>query len=116
MTEYFINLSKKSKERFDLSRFMEFTDNFDVLTSRLLRDIKRLPEKQKYYVQSEEGRPDLVSYRVYRDTQFWWIVLFYNDIIDVDDLEIGMTLSLPSVTDLENLLFSLRSKELASKK
>ena len=112
--EYFINLDVVSQERFDESKFLEFTDNFDPLTSRFYNTVKNLPEKQKYFVQSEEGRPDMISYSAYGDTQYWWIILLYNDIDDVDDLTIGRILSLPQVDNLEDLFFSLRSKEVAN--
>ena len=112
--EFFINLGVSSKERFDTSKFFEFTDNFDPLTSRFVNTVKNLPEKQKFYVQSEEGRPDVISHRVYGDTQYWWIILLYNDIDDVDNLTIGRVLSLPVVDNLEDLFFSLRSKEIAN--
>lgn len=112
--EFFIDSSVVSQERFDVSKFLDFTDNFDPLTSNFLNTVKNLPEKQKYFVQSEEGRPDMVSYSAYGDTQYWWIILYYNNIDDVDDLTIGRILSLPQVDNLEDLFFSLRSQEVAN--
>lgn len=28
------------------------------------------------------GRPDRISRRIYRDQQYWWIILKYNNILD----------------------------------
>lgn len=112
--QFFIDLSVESNERFDISKFMEFTDNFDPLTPNFFSAVERLPERQKFFVQSEEGRPDLISFKIYGDVQFWWVIMIYNNIVDVDDLNIGRILSIPDIDSLEDLFFSLKSKETAS--
>lgn len=112
--EYFINVGVNSKERFDVSKFLEYTDNFDPLTTNFFRTIKKLPERQKYFVQSEEGRPDLISYKIYKSTQYWWVILLYNDITNSDDVSIGLILSIPNIDDLEDKFFSLRKQEVAN--
>lgn len=114
MATFFINPNLDPKERFDAAVFMEYSDNYDPLTSEFLRLLPTLPVSGRYSVESEESRPDLVSYRIYGDTQYWWILLMYNNIIAVEDLQIGKILNYPSLGDLESLYFSLRSKERAS--
>ncbi len=42
-------------------------------------------------------RPDLIAYNVYQDTELEWLVLQYNNIVDVqEELSIGKVISLPS--------------------
>jgi hypothetical protein len=86
----------------------------DPLTSEFLRLMPTLSSSGRYTVQDEEGRPDLLSYRIYGDTQYWWILLYYNSIIDVESLTLNTIVSYPSLTDLESLYFSLSAKERAT--
>ena len=111
MTQFFINLGKETSERYDMSVFMDFTDNFDPLTSSFITDLKSLRTVGTFEVQSESSRPDLISYKIYNDLQYWWILLVYNDIISNEDIAIGTIIKYPSVRDLESLYFSLKSKE-----
>ena len=44
-----------------------------------------------------KGRPDLIAYDVYGDPSLQWVVLQYNNIIDVvSELEEGNVVTLPS--------------------
>lgn len=108
---FFINLDIEPENRFDIERFMEFTDNYDVLTSSLLNDINTLPNGGVYTVQGEDGRPDNISYKVYGDVQYWWIIMMYNSLTDISQIITGMDLYYPSLADLEAYYFSLKSKQ-----
>lgn len=114
MSTFFINSELDTKERFDPALFLRYTDNYDPLTSEFLRQLKSLPVNGRFSIQSEESRPDLVSFRIYGNNQFWWILMMYNSIISIEDLQIGQLLSYPSLGSLEALYFSLKSKERAS--
>ena len=113
---FFINLDFESSERYDLAKFMEFTDNYDPLTSTVLNYIKSIPKQGDLIVTSEEGRPDLVSYNYYGVDTYWAAILLYNDRFTVDDIKINDRLSMPSIAGLEDLYFSLKSKQSASEK
>jgi len=113
MSLFFLNLDKEVEERFDLSRFFRFTDNFDVLTSAFLQQLKGLPVRGQFTVQTEENRPDLVSFGVYGTTQHWAIILFFNDIFEIEELKTGKVLNIPALDEIEDLLFTLKSKETA---
>jgi Base plate wedge protein 53 len=114
LAEYFVNLGFESTERMDMARFMAFTDNYDPLTSSLLTDIKSLPDSGTYTVQGEDGRPDLLSYRVYGDPQYWWVLLMFNRQLEFKGFVTGDTIRYPSLDSLEDLIFSLRSKASAA--
>ena len=111
---FFINLEVDSKERFDISKFMEFTDNFDPLSSAMFEDIKKLKKGGDFKVIIEEGRPDEVSFKTLGSTQYWWVILLLNGLTQVDDIKIGDRLSFPDLNSLEDLFFSLKSRQSAS--
>lgn len=113
--EFFINLDKESSERYDMSKFMLYdVDNHDPLTSNFIRELLNLQPQGQYTVQGEDNRPDLLSYKIYGSTQYWWILLSYNNILEFDNISTGDTISYPSLGDLENLYFGLKAKELGS--
>lgn len=114
MAQFFINPLLDSDERVDMSRFMESTDGFDPLTSTFLKELKSLKVARKYIVQNEAARPDLVSFRVYSTTQYWWVLLFYNGLTLTDDLVGGTVINCPRLDDIEDLIFSLRAREVTS--
>jgi hypothetical protein len=48
-------------------------------------------------------RPDLLSYAVYQDMNYWWIIAKYNLIDDWwNDVTIGNTISIPSLEDIDD--------------
>ena len=112
---FFINTEYTSPNRFDPAKLLEYSDNYDPLTSSFLNDLKSLPKFGTWIVQAEEKRSDVLSYKIYGDVQFWWVILFYNDLTDNDDLVSGMTIKYPNLTDLEDLYFGLQAKKSATK-
>lgn len=113
---YYINRDYVSKERYDLAKFVEFytTDGYDILTSYFAEQIRNLPLFGVVHVASRNFRPDIVAYDVYGYTQFWWVIMSYNDLYHPDDLDSELTIQYPSITDLEHLYFKLRSIEIAN--
>lgn len=110
---FYINLEDDYKLRFDLGKFLNFeNDTYDPLTSNLIENIKSLSNGGVFKVKSEENRPDQISYRIYDDTQYWWVIMLYNDILDVEDIEIGMVLSYPDADELDSFYFSLKQLEI----
>ena len=48
-------------------------------------------------------RPDLLSYSVYGDQQFWWIISKFNHIDDWwNDVEIGASIAIPNMADIDD--------------
>ena len=110
---FFINLEKESESRFEITKFFNYTDNHDPLTSFLYSELKSVPLEGYFKVRGQEGRPDLVSFEIYTDTQYWWVLMLYNDIQKVDQITEGMDLKYPSISALEDLYFSLKINEQA---
>ena len=110
MSQFYINTSEISSDRFDMARFMEFTDNYDPLTSKFFSDMSKLKPAASFLVQGEEGRPDLVSKKLFGNDQYWWISLMYNSILKVQDIKSGKSLMIPGLENIEDLLFTINSK------
>ena len=111
---HFINLellnTKDFKERFDLQKFVGFSEDvYDYLDSYFIEQVNKLPVFGKTIVQIEENRPDLVSYRIYGTTQFWYILMIYNGMVSPFDLTEGQELNYPKIEDIEKLYFSLNA-------
>ena len=110
--EFFINLDVDSDERFDMAKFMEYLgDNYDPLTSHLFNEVQNIKQGGKYQIQGEDGRPDLLSYRIYGNTQYWWLILIYNGITEFNNFSTGTEISFPQLSALEDFYFSLKIKQ-----
>lgn len=112
MSLFFINLDIESDNRYDLSKFMRYTDNYDPLTSDLLKNLKDIPSAGNHVVSYDEQRPDKTSRILYGDFSYWWLILFYNDLTAVEQLKRGMVIQYPRREDLENYYFSLNQRQL----
>lgn len=113
---FFINLDKDSNTRFEMSKFFNFTDNYDPLTSFMCNEFRELPVSGFFRIQGQDGRPDLISYEIFNNTQYWWLLMLYNDVQTVEGFTEGMTVKYPSIEDMEDLYFSLKIKEKANNK
>jgi hypothetical protein len=110
---FFIDLNKESESRFELSKFFQWTDNFDPLNSYLFSELKNVPVDGYFKVQGQDGRPDQISYEIYSDTQYWWVLMIYNDLQTVEEFVSGLDIKYPSISSLEDLYFSLKTNEQA---
>ena len=112
MTIFYTNLDYESGERFDLAKFLEFNeDNFDILNSFFLTEVLNLPYVGNFVVQDESESPDYVSKKIYGRHQYWWLLMYYNNIFDFKRLTKGTVLKYFSLSDLESLFFKLKSLE-----
>lgn len=102
---YYIDLNTLLQDRFDLAKFMKFDDDgvFDPLNSYMLYQIPLLTAVGSYTIRKEAERPDLLSYNLYGDTQYWWVLMWYNSMYKPQDLKVGTTITYPSLNSLEQL-------------
>jgi hypothetical protein len=103
---YYINNNVTTTDKYDLAKFIEFSDEgiFDCLNSYFLYTIPRLPVGGYFNVSTaEENRPYMVSYKIYSDTQYWWIVMWYNTLLKPQDIKSGMILKYPSLSVINQL-------------
>ena len=92
-------------KRFDEIKFLNIdNDCIDPLNSFMLLNIQLLqPYGTKRVTPETHGRPDFLSYQIYGDTQYWWVILLYNNILDPDSLTSGSVISYPGQNALESL-------------
>ena len=101
---FFMNNTLDTDTRYDLIKFTNFNvDNLDPTNSFMLLNLASLPVQGTYIIQNETARPDLLSYRLYKDTQYWWALLWYNSIMNINDLKTGMTINYFNLDNLEEL-------------
>ena len=102
---FYIDLDTITTDRYDLAKFMDYTDDgvFDPLNSYLLLEIPILPKVGTYTIRKEAERPDLLSYALYKDTQYWWVLMWYNSLLKPQDLTVGLQINYPSLSSLEQL-------------
>lgn len=110
---FFINLDVKNINRFDIERFMEYTDNYDVLTSSILNDVQSIQSGGRYTVQGDDARPDNISFKIYGNVQYWWIIMLYNSMTDINQIVNGMEIQFPALDSLEEFYFALQSKQVS---
>lgn len=112
MSLFYIDLDSSTETRYDLAKFMRFTDNFDPLTSDLLKELKGLASGGNHTISMDEGRPDKTALKLYGDFQYWWILLYYNDMTSVSQYKRGTLIQYPDRDALENYYFSLKQRQL----
>lgn len=110
---FFLNTETEKVSRYDLSKFMRYTDNFDPLTSKFFEDIKKLPIGGQYRVSGNEFRPDRLSMEIYNSFQYWWIIMLFNDLLEVQSVQAGTIIYYPEQEELEDLYFNLKSQEIS---
>ena len=56
-------------------------------------------------------RPDMLSYRIYGDTGYWWILCKVNQIDDLwNHMYTGMDLIIPSLVDIKKYYSNVRKR------
>lgn len=99
---FYIQSGLETERKFDMIKFFDFDyDNIDSLNNYISLILPKLPVQGTYQITSEIGRPDLISYNIYQDTQYWWLLLLYNNILDINDLQTGATILYPSLSSIE---------------
>lgn len=108
---FYIDLDRDYNTRYDMAKFLSFDDDcHSVLDSYFLMALKELSPSGAYVTLAhEEYNPALVSWNIYGSTQYWWLLMYYNDIIDIEEVVAGLTLKYPSIDALEDLYFQLNS-------
>jgi len=79
--------------------------DYNYLLSRFNQEFFKLPYFIREISRSDVGRPDLISYEVYGDTDFWHYILLFNSIADpINGLVKGTDIKIPMLDHLSNWL------------
>ena len=55
--------------------------------------------------------PDLISYKVYGEERFWWVICLVNNVFNIaSDLQVGMLLQIPNVLDIYDFFRTYRKR------
>lgn len=77
----------------------------DPLLDNSFGTIVKLPAVRNHVVTWEErGRPDYISYKEYKTTELWWVLLVYNKVFSMYDIREGLTLSIPDYVNVMSAL------------
>jgi hypothetical protein len=87
----YTRVTHKGKQLKDISsspRYNSFIQNLPSIGGRLAK-----------VTIDFEGRPDLISYKAYGTTAYWWLILLANNILDIDeDLVVGKIIKIPDIS------------------
>lgn len=114
MSYFYLNTELVVENRFDMAKYLNYSEGcYDPFSSYLLDTIKDIDIGYKYTIQGEETRPDYISFDIYGTTEYWWVILLYNNLMSADDLKTGMVISCPSLDSLDEFYFKLKGLETA---
>lgn len=102
----------KTPIRFESSKFFPFSEvgGYDIIRSRFARELGYIPQVEEMAVGVNEGRVDLAGFDALGSTQYFWIIMMYNGITDVNQLTANTKLRVPSRDALEQLYFTVKSQ------
>jgi hypothetical protein len=118
----YIDTTYRTDVRYDIPKFCNNTEDvFDILDSYVFEKVgfyyeeqislKDLKVEGIFTVTTQEYRPDKISYEIYKSTQYWWLIMEFNNIIDIFDIIAGLELNYFNITELEDIYFSLNSRQ-----
>lgn len=109
---YYINTERDTTNQYDMSKFMPFTGDFyDLLYSSFAEELRKLPHTGKVILGAADRSPALLSYKIYGDTQYWWVLMLYNDMVTLDDFFPGRVVLYPTPSKIHKIYFDLKSNE-----
>ena len=102
---FYLDIETKTVDKYDMAKFLELDEecNFNPMNSYFLYQIPKLPAVGYYTVRKEVNRPDLLSYNIFGSTQYWWIIMWYNNMLKPQDLKPGIRIKYPSISSIEQL-------------
>ena len=97
--------------RYESSKFFPFSElgGFDIIRSYFAQQLGYIPEFGDMEIVTNEGRVDLCAVDTLGETQYFWILLMYNGVIDVNELKTGSILKIPDKNKIEELYFRVKS-------
>lgn len=109
---HFYDVEGDYKKQYDMGKFLPFVTGFsDVLQSYFFENLRSIPAQGKWQIQNGAGDPQLISYEIYGDTQYWWLLMAFNDVVSLDELTVGRVLVYPSLSEMTSLFFDLKARE-----
>ena len=97
--------------RYESSKFFPFSEvgGYDIIRSYFAQQLGYIPEFGDMKIVSEEGRVDLCAVDTLGSTQYFWLLMMYNGITDINQLSTGTILKIPDKNKIEELYFRVKS-------
>lgn len=97
----------------DIKQFFLYINQvseYDILTSNidLIKKLKNLPTEK--VVDVNNRMLDAIAYDVYGDESLWWVLLYYNSIVDGITVDEKNQISIPNRAAVESLLIDFKKK------
>ena len=92
----------------DFLIYVPQTNNFDIMNAnlKLTQSIKAL---RIWKVVNRDNRLlDAIAYDEYGDENYWWVILYYNSIVDPFTMDGKTQISLPYKTEIDSLYINLK--------
>lgn len=88
----------------------------DPLKDKALDRISAIVDYDLYLVkQQDSGRPDNISHAKYGNPNFWWIIMAYNGIMNFRDIQAGVTLRIPLMSQVLRIMSDITGKNYANR-
>ena len=89
----------------------------DYLSAGYVTMVNDLKEYRDHIVTQEElGLPDAIAHKHYGDADLWWVICYYNGIIDpLNDMKIGAKIKVPNIQSAGSFFSRARPEKTASR-
>ena len=96
----------KNRDIYDLgnyAKYFQYPFLHDFTASEFIRKLREIPYQS--FIQNQNRMLDDLSYSIYGTENLWWILGFYNNIIDPINTEVEK-IFIPNTDKLESLILS----------
>lgn len=103
--------NKYNREKFYNVADINGTKSLDLSSNRI--DNFVFTRDKQYYtiVEQDLKRPDVISFKHFGTTEYYWIILKMNNIVDpFNDLEIGDVIQIPNKLDIEEFVTNSKAR------
>lgn len=113
---YLINTTDVFPFRYDRGRFFrkETFDgkiSFDILDGRIIDEFTSIKPMGVFYITNEVLSPDLIAFKLYNDERYWWLLMLYNNLVEVDEIYPGMEFRYPAREAMDSMYSTLGSRK-----
>ncbi|MDK1290231.1 hypothetical protein [Pseudoalteromonas umbrosa] len=111
---FYIDINKQTEKRYAPEKLIRFDTEgavYDILDSHFLVELNKLPMAGTYVIVEDEGRPDVIAYKLFGSTEYWWIIMAYNNLLMPSQLVAGAAIKYPSMQRIETLYGKLAAQE-----